>query len=96
MTSPDELDIIVPTEITIIELIRGTLGLLPTLVLLIFLGIIIYGGFTRMTAAGDPEKEKLSSQILTAGIVGFVIVALSPLIINVLGSFLGIDQLLLG
>lgn len=90
------MDVIVPTDITIIGLVRGALRLLPTLILLVFLVVMIYGGYTRMTAAGDAEKEKLSTQILTAGVIGFVIIALSPLIINLLGRFLGIDSLLLG
>jgi hypothetical protein len=57
---------------------------------------MIYGGFVRMTAAGDPDKEQKSMKILTAGIIGFVIIALTPLIINILGKFLGIDVQLLG
>jgi hypothetical protein len=90
------MDVISPTDITILGLIRGVLSVLPPLILLVFLGVMMYGGYTRMTAAGDPDKEKTSNQILTAGVIGFVIIALSPLIINVLGRLLGIDIQLLG
>lgn len=90
------MDVIVPTDITIIGLVRGALRILPTLILLVFLAVIIFGGYTKMTAAGDPDKEQKSMQILTAGIVGFVIIALAPLLINLLGRFLGIDSLLIG
>ncbi|MFW5702565.1 MAG: hypothetical protein ACOCXP_01210 [Candidatus Dojkabacteria bacterium] len=85
-----------PTDITILSLIRGVVSLLPGLIVMVFLGMLIYGGFVKMTAAGDPEKEKQSSQILTAAVVGFVIIVISPFVINILGRLLGIDNLLIG
>lgn len=90
------IDVITPTDITVIGLVRGLLNLVPTLVLVVFLGIIIYGGFMRMTSAGNAEKEEQSTKILTAGIVGFIIIALAPFIINILGRLLGINETLLG
>ncbi len=62
------------------------------LIAVVFLFVIIYGGFTRMTATGDPEKEQKSMKILTAGIVGFIIIVLAPVIVKILAAFLGVQQ----
>lgn len=83
-----------PTSITITGLIQTALNFLPPIILLVFLGIIVYGGFVRMTASGDADKEQQSSQIITAGVVGFIIIALAPIIINFLGQLLGISNLI--
>jgi hypothetical protein len=56
--------------------------------------VIIFGGYTRLTAAGDPEKEKKSMQIITAGIVGFLIIVLAPLIVGFIGTLLGVDSII--
>jgi len=50
--------------------------------LLAFLGvvgvvIILYGGFTWMTAAGNDEKVGKAKKIITAGLIGLIIVMLA-------------------
>lgn len=87
-------DIQSPTSITITQLFQSIVSLLVPIILLVLVGMIIYGGYVRMTAAGDAEKEQQSNQILTAAIIGFIIIALSPLIINLLGQFLGTGRLI--
>lgn len=82
-----------PTNITITGLVVGITNILPALIILVFFAIIVYGGFVRMTAAGDPEKEQLSVKIITGGVIGFLIIVLSPLIINLLGSLLSLGTL---
>lgn len=86
--------IVPPTNITVISLFQSILNILPPLLLLVFMGVIIYGGYVRMTASGDPENEKKSTQILTAGVIGFILIALAPLIVNLLGTFLGLGNLI--
>lgn len=82
-----------PTDRTLVELIQGVIGLLPGLILLVLLGMFIYGGYVRLSAAGDADKEEQSNKILTAAVLGFVIIALAPLLINLLGQFLGLGTL---
>lgn len=50
--------------------------------LLTFLGVIailimLYGGFTWMTAAGNEEKVGTAKKIISAGIIGLVIIFIS-------------------
>ena len=54
----------------IIQIILGFLGL-------IFIILLIYGGFMRMTAQGNPEKVKQSMGIITSAIIGVVIILAS-------------------
>jgi hypothetical protein len=61
------------------------------LVSLGMLTMLIYAGITRLTAAGDAEKEKKSMQIITATITGFVIIALSGVIVNTVCALLGVQ-----
>lgn len=82
-----------PTNLGIMDLIERILNLVAPIIVFVFLGVIMYGGFVRMTAAGDADKEKQSSQILLAGIIGFVIIALAPVIVNLLGRIIGTGSL---
>jgi len=81
-----------PTELqdlpAVIQYITGRIFPLVALGLLIML---IYAGVTRLTAAGDAEKEKKSMQIIMASITGFVIIALAGVIVNTLCALLGVQ-----
>jgi amino acid transporter len=55
---------------TIIQYMLGFLGIIAII-------IILYGGFTWMTAAGNEEKVGKAKQIITAGIIGLVIIFVS-------------------
>lgn len=46
--------------------------------------ILIYGGYTFITAAGDPEKVDRGNKIITGAVVGLVIVFISRLIVTFL------------
>ena len=60
-------------------------------VILIFL--IIFAGFTMITGAGDPQKQHQAQQIMTWGVVGFILVVAAFLIIRIIEVSLGIDIL---
>lgn len=55
--------------------------------------IFAYGGYIKLTAAGNPDQEKKAYQIIRAGIIGFLIVVLAPFFVNILGGILGADLL---
>ena len=54
-----------------------------------FVFVIVYGGFVRLWARGNPEQEQKSNMILTAGIVGFLIIVLAPVIVKLVASLVG-------
>lgn len=76
----------------VFDFINRMTRLIQPAVAIAFLFVIVYGGFTRMTAAGDPEKEKKSMQILTAGIAGFIIIVMAQFVVELITSVLGIEN----
>ena len=58
------------TAVKIINTALGFLGLIAVV-------IVLYGGFMWMTAAGNEERISKAKQILTAGIIGLVIIAMA-------------------
>jgi hypothetical protein len=80
-----------PTDFTITALVNGILRLVPIVVVIVFLGMIAYGGYVRLTSQGVPEKIEESGKILTSAVVGFLIIALSPLLINILAILIGLE-----
>jgi hypothetical protein len=74
------------------QLITKISGVSTPLAVIGFIFSVIYAGFIRMTAAGNPEKEAKSMKIAIAAAVGFAIIALAPLAVRVLGSLLNVEQ----
>jgi ABC-type multidrug transport system permease subunit len=73
------------------SVIQYLTGRIFPLVALGLLTMLIYAGVTRLTAAGDAEKEKKSMQIIMASVTGFVIIALAGVIVNTLCAVLGVQ-----
>ena len=65
-------------------------GLLLPVAALALLVMLIYAGFTKLTAAGDADKEKQAMKIIQASIIGFAIIALSAVIVGTIGSLFGV------
>jgi len=58
------------TAAKIINVALGFLGIIAVV-------IVLYGGFMWMTAAGNEERISKAKQILTAGIIGLVIIIMA-------------------
>ena len=73
-------------RITIARIIRTAMSLLGIIAVL----IILYGGFKWMTAAGSEEAVGDAKKIITAGIIGLIIIltayAIASFVINSLVS----------
>jgi hypothetical protein len=74
------------------DLITKASSLIPPFAILGFVGSVIYAGFVRMTAAGNPEKEAKSMKIAIAAAIGFAIIALAPLLVNLISGFLNVED----
>ena len=62
----------------VMNIINVFLGLLG----IIFLVLIIWGGFRWMTSAGNQDSVTAAKSILKAGIIGFIIIMLAVVIAN--------------
>ena len=55
--------------------------------------LFIFGGFSIITAAGNPDKAKQGQQALTSAIIGFVLVFASYWIIQIIEVLTGLKLL---
>lgn len=72
------------------SIINFVLGLIRPIVLLTLIATLMYGGFIYLTARDDDKKVANAKKIMTAAIVGFVIIVLAPVVVQLVGSLLGI------
>jgi hypothetical protein len=85
-----------PTSFTSLEEIINTVGsLLRPAVVIVFLAVTMYGGWLWLTARDNEEQVAKSKKVIVAGAIGFVIVALAPVIVEFVGKLLGIQGNLL-
>ena len=69
---------------TAINLLRSGLSILGV----IFLGLVVYGGYLWMTAQGDDKQVGKAKDTLTQAIIGLVIIMLSYAITTFVGNAL--------
>ncbi|MEI6887073.1 MAG: hypothetical protein WCK31_02435 [bacterium] len=85
-----------PTAITSIgELINRISGFIQPAAIVALIACVIGAGFVRLTSAGNSEKEAQSMKILTAAAIGFAIIVLAPLIVNILTTLLKVNSSLI-
>ena len=77
-----EIEEPIATQMIIINAIRISLGFVG----IIFVGLIVYGGFMLFTANGEEEKVKKGTDIIKAAVVGFLVVMLSYAITTFVGD----------
>ncbi len=81
-----------PSSYTSLEDIINVLGgLIRPIVIIVFIAMLMYGGWVRLTARDDATKVANSSKIIVAAIVGFAIIVLAPVIVRFAGSLLGVQ-----
>ena len=62
-----------------------------SLAILAYLAMMLYAGYVRMTAGGDPEKAKKAIQIIMYSTTGFILIIIAPLIIRTVGAIFQIQ-----
>lgn len=70
----------ITTADSAMERVVGYINLAISLSALVAVGLIIYGGITLITAAGDPEKVEKGGKVVTAAIIGMIVIFLVKLI----------------
>ncbi|MFA5622671.1 MAG: hypothetical protein WC981_00315 [Candidatus Dojkabacteria bacterium] len=65
----------------VMDIVVFGLNTLVGLAALVAVAMIIYSGFTFITAAGDPEKVQKGSGALTASIIGLIIVFIARIVV---------------
>lgn len=77
------------------DLGAGIVGIVRTSLLLVgvlALGMLVYGGFRYMAARGEEQEIATAKTIITAAIVGMVIIGLSSAIVGFVFQALGVGQ----
>jgi len=59
----------------------------------VLLFLIVFAGFTIISAGGNPQKVKQGQDMITAGVLGFIIVVAAFLIVRLIERSLGITIL---
>jgi hypothetical protein len=76
------------TDIDIWGLLAKALNWFANIVLLISAIMIVYAGFTYVTAGGKEDKIKLAMQVLIYALVGFAVALLARFLVNVVTQFI--------
>lgn len=84
----------VTPEFATIPAIITTLSniIFPAIGLVLFF-MIVYGGVTKMTAAGDAEKEKQAMSILKNAVIGTAIIVLARVIVDTISAILNMPKI---
>jgi hypothetical protein len=69
-----------PTDIR--ETIGKIINFVLSLVGIVFFVLILYGGFLWMTASGNDEKVEKAQKIITASVIGLIIIVTAWMITN--------------
>jgi len=78
-----------PSIVTLSDLVnRITSFMVPLAGVILFL-VLVWGGYDLMMSQGAPEKIKSARAKLTTGIIGFVLLALSYLIVRLISYIFG-------
>jgi heme O synthase-like polyprenyltransferase len=81
-----------PAQIgSIASLLNIIIPLLMSVAAIIFLFMLILGGYAVLTASGDPEKVKKAQKIFQFSIVGLIIIIVSYVFVKLLGIIFKIN-----
>lgn len=81
-----------PAQISeVAVVIKNIIRLLAPVASVIFLVMVIYGGFKYIRSRGDPKNTEEARNVLQYAIIGAVLVAASWLILQLIGQLTGAD-----
>jgi len=71
--------------------IKNIISILAPIASIVFLIMVIFGGFKYIQSRGDPKNTEAARNILQYAIIGAVLVAASWLILQLIGQITGAD-----
>lgn len=66
---------------------------LPFAAVILFF-VLLWGGYDLMTSAGSEEKIQNGRMKMTAGVIGFVLLAVSYILVGIIAGFTGLGGML--
>ncbi|MDO8609218.1 MAG: hypothetical protein Q7R95_01600 [bacterium] len=73
------------------DLVSSILKLLIPIGGIILVLVLISGGYDFMSSQGDPAKLKTAWAKITAGIIGFILLVLSFVIVRIIAALFGLN-----
>lgn len=67
---------------TIMGTVEGLIAVVMSVVGIVAVGVIVYGGFTYVTSTGDAAKAAKAKNIIIYGVVGMIVALLSWTIVH--------------
>ncbi len=81
-----------PTDKTIPDIIKTVLNFAIGFAVIVCVGILIYAGYSYMTANGDENKISTATKSLTWAIIGLVVCFVAVILVRFVGDkILGVD-----
>lgn len=78
------------------NIISSVIGIITVIAIIWFIFLLIIGAVGIMTSGGDKAKLQSARSRITWGLVGLVVVVAGIFIIQLVGSFIGLDILNIG
>lgn len=73
------------------SVINFFLSLIRPIIVLALVATLMYGGWVYLNAKDDDAQVSKAKKILTAAVIGFIIIVLAPVIVQLVGSLLGVQ-----
>lgn len=81
----------VPTLKSLEDVFSNVVSVAVALAGIVFLVMLLIGGFQFITAGSEAPKAEAAKKTITFAIFGFVFIAVSYLILNIISKFTGVD-----
>lgn len=78
-------------EITLATIVNRVVTFVIPLAAIILFFVLIMGGYGYLMSQGNPEKVKSAQAKITAGIIGFVLLILSYLVVRLITYIFGFE-----
>lgn len=84
----------VPQGLNLGAILTVFLGLFMVVGVVLSISFLSYGGILWITSGGDKQKLEKSRKTIIFSIIGLILMALSLLIVTVVGKLLGVDVII--